>query len=384
MSDSPWRNPNTAIVHAGRDLHMAAGQPFNPPVVRWSSVIYDDLDSLQKAEKDGNISYGSNGNPTAQALADWITTLEGGAGTCLYSTGLAAIAQVLLFFLRPGDHVLLTDAIYGPVRRLATEYLRPMGIEFDYYRATQSDLANQIRPNTRMIYAEVPGSQTFEMADLPALAALCKARGLMLVADNSWGSGLLYSPLRLGADISVMALTKYIAGHSDLLMGSITANVTYWPQLRHLNQVVGNTVSPDDAYLVLRGARSMAARLKMHQNNALQVAKWLLQNPAVARVHYLALPEDPGHGLFLRDCKGANGLLSFEFSNPDAWLVKPFVAALKLFKVAYSWGGHESLVIPVEQHRIPDAKGPALRLHVGLEDPADLIADLQAGFAAIR
>lgn len=387
MPIPPAPRPATSIVQAGRDPHMGAGRPYNPPVVRWSTVIFSDLASMRSAERDGEISYGANGNPTAQALADWLTELEGGYGTQLFATGLAAIAQTFQAFLRPGQHVLLSDAVYGPVRRLAQQYLTAFGIEFDYYAADGSDVAARIRPNTRMIYAEVPGSLCFEMCDLPALAALCRQHDLLLAADNSWGSGLLYNPLQLGADISLMALTKYVAGHSDVMMGSVTTKQAQWSTLARMSRAVGNTVSPDDAYLVLRGARTLAARLAMHQSHALRVAHWLQKCPEVARVLYPALPDDPGHALFLRDCQGANGLLSFEFKSRIEGLLERFVAALSLFKLGYSWGGFESLVSVVDGLRsVADwrGNGPMLRLHVGLEDPDDLIRDLEAGFAAIR
>lgn len=239
-----------------------------------------------------------------------------------------------------------------------------------------------IKTNTRMIYAEVPGSLTFEMCDLPALAQLCKAKSMLLAVDNSWGSGVLYKPLELGADISLMALTKYMAGHSDVMMGSVSTTQTHWQTLKTMNTAVGNTVSPDDAYLVLRGARSLAARMAMHERHAMQVAQWLQDQPEVARVLYPALPSDPGHALWKRDFHGCNGLLSFEFKTADRQVLDRFTGALTLFGIGYSWGGFESLVTEIEQHGPDRGMGPMLRLQVGLESPDDLIADLQNGFAA--
>lgn len=379
---------DTRIVHAGRDLDSGGGRPVNPPVVRWSSVLFDDLAHMRETEAQGQLSYGANGNPTAQALEAFVTELEGGHGTRLYPTGLAAIAQMFQAYLRPGDHVLITDAVYGPVRRLAKDYLEPFGIEYSFFATDGSDVESRLQPNTRMVYAEVPGSLAYEMCDLPALSILCKRRGVLLAVDNTWGSGVIYRPLQLGADISVMALTKYIAGHSDVMMGSVTTTEDCWQPLARMNTAVGNTVSPDDAYLVLRGARTVRARLALHQQNALKVAAWLQGRNEVVRVLHPALPEDPGHALWKRDCTGANGLLSFEFKQRDNTVIDRFVAALTLFGVGYSWGGYESLVSVVTSRgtrTVADwsQNGPMIRLHIGLENPDDLIHDLEQAFAAI-
>lgn len=393
MSQDKPRSAYTDLVHGGRQAGSGHGLPVNPPVVRLSTVLFEDLEALRGAERavggpTRSLTYGANGNPTAFALEDVINRLEGAHGTCLYPTGLAAIAHVFQAFLRPGQHVLITDAVYTPVRRLARTLLDAFGIEYDYYAADGSDISALIKPNTRMIYAEVPGSLAFEMCDLPALSRLCKARGLLLAVDNSWGSGVLYRPLQLGADISLMALTKYVGGHSDVMMGSVSVAEAHWSTLKTMCTAVGNTVSPDDAYLVLRGARTLAARLAMHQAHAMQVALWLQQQPQVARVLYPALPDDPGHALWKRDCHGCNGLLSFEFATAGQAQVDHFVAALQLFGVGYSWGGYESLVSQVQQagtRTVEDwsQRGLMLRLHVGLEHPDELIADLASGFAAL-
>jgi cystathionine beta-lyase len=383
----------TALVQRSRSTGSGAGTPVNPPVVRISTVLFDDLQSLRAAQAkagtgpERSLTYGADGNPTAFALEDLLSKLEGAYGTCLYPTGLAAVAQMFQAFLRPGQHVLITDAVYGPVRRLARTLLEAFGIEYDFYSADAQGMEALIKPNTRMIYAEVPGSQGFEMCDLPALARLCKQRGLLLAVDNSWGSGVLYRPLALGADISLMALTKYVAGHSDVMMGSVSTTPGHWQTLKSMSTAVGNTVSPDDAYLVLRGARTLAARLAMHQKHAMQVALWLQSHPHVARVLYPALPGDPGHALWKRDCLGSNGLLSFEFKAREPGMLDRFVGALKLFGVGYSWGGYESLVTEFDPRHVRSIDdwndcGPMLRLHVGLESTEDLIADLRAGFVA--
>ncbi|WP_116800082.1 cystathionine beta-lyase [Pseudomonas syringae] len=378
---------HTALSQRGRSAGSGPGIAVNPPVVRLSTVLFDSLESLRQAEirttgPERSLTYGANGNLTAFALQDLISELEGAHGTCLYPTGLAAVAQMFQSFLRPGDHVLITESVYGPVRRLAKTMLTAFDIQFDFYAADGSNVESLLKANTRMIYAEVPGSLTFDMCDLPALSQLCKARNLLLAVDNSWGSGVLYKPLELGADISLMALTKYVAGHSDVMMGSVSTTEAHWHTLKTMNTAVGNTVSPDDAYLVLRGARSLAARMAMHERHALQIAQWLQAQPQVARVLYPALPDDPGHAIWKRDFHGCNGLLSFEFNTADRQVLDRFTGALKLFGIGYSWGGFESLITEVEQHGPERGAGPMLRLQVGLESPEDLIADLRNGFAA--
>ncbi|MDF5893697.1 cystathionine beta-lyase [Pseudomonas syringae] len=378
---------HTALSQRGRSAGSGPGIAVNPPVVRLSTVLFDSLESLRQAEirttgPERSLTYGANGNPTAFALQDLISELEGAHGTCLYPTGLAAVAQMFQSFLRPGDHVLITESVYGPVRRLAKTMLTAFDIQFDFYATDGSNVESLLKANTRMIYAEVPGSLTFDMCDLPALSQLCKARNLLLAVDNSWGSGVLYKPLELGADISLMALTKYVAGHSDVMMGSVSTTEAHWHTLKTMNTAVGNTVSPDDAYLVLRGARSLAARMAMHERHALQIAQWLQAQPQVARVLYPALPDDPGHAIWKRDFHGCNGLLSFEFNTADRQVLDRFTGALKLFGIGYSWGGFESLITEVEQHGPERGAGPMLRLQVGLESPEDLIADLRNGFAA--
>ncbi|MGN2432110.1 cystathionine beta-lyase [Pseudomonas syringae] len=387
MPHSKDPRAHTALSQRGRSASSGPGLAVNPPVVRISTVLFDSLDSLREAEMrtkgpERSLTYGANGNPTAFALQDLVSELEGAHGTCLYPTGLAAVAQMFQSFLRPGDHVLLTESVYGPVRRLANTLLKAFDIQFDFYAADGSDVESMIKANTRMIYAEVPGSLTFDMCDLPALSQLCKAKSLLLAVDNSWGSGVLYKPLELGADISLMALTKYVAGHSDVMMGSVSTTENHWQTLKTMNTAVGNTVSPDDAYLVLRGARSLAARMAMHERHAMQVAQWLQGQPQVARVLYPALPDDSGHAIWKRDFHGCNGLLSFEFKTADRQVLDRFVSALKLFGIGYSWGGFESLVTEIEQHGPDRGAGPMLRLQIGLESPEDLIADLQNGFAA--
>lgn len=376
----------TRLVHAARTVKGNGGRAVNVPVTRLSTVLFDNLQQMRDArnrrDHERVLSYGARGNPTAFALEDLVTELEGGHRTRLFSTGLAAVAQTLLAYLRPGDHVLITDAVYWPVRRLAEDFLQPFGIEVSYFTADGLGLEAQLQANTRMVYVEIPGSHLYELSDLPAIAALCKPRGILLAADNTYGSGYLYRPLTLGADISIMALTKYLCGHSDVVMGSVCTTEAAWEPLSRMSDSFGNTVSPDDAYLVLRGARTLAARLDVHERQALEVAYWLQAHPQVKRVFHPALPDHPGHALWKRDFTGSNGLLSFEFADAEPGQVGRFIGALELFGLGASWGGFESLitVAEVSAHSAGQALNPVLRLHIGLEDVGALIEDLRRGF----
>lgn len=380
----------TRLIHAARTEKGQGGRAVNVPVTRISTVLFDNLAQMRdaRARRDSErvLTYGARGNPTSHALEDLVTELEGGYRTRLYGTGLAAAAQVFLAYLRPGDHVLITDAVYSPVRKLAREFLQPFGIEVSYFAPDGKGLEAQLQANTRLVYAEVPGSLLYELCDLPAIAALCKPRNILLAVDNTWGSGYLYRPLALGADISIMALTKYLGGHSDVMMGSVCTTAAAWPALGRMSDTFGNAVSADDAYLVLRGARTLASRLDVHERGAVEIAQWLQAQPQVKRVFHPALPEHPGHALWRRDFTGSNGLLSFELVNADAAYVERLIDGLQLFGLGASWGGYESLVTVADTKDRDSAAdrglNPVVRLHIGLEDVAALIEDLQRGFAA--
>jgi len=379
----------TRLVHAARTVKGSGGRAVNVSVTRLSTVLFDNLQQMRdaRARRDHErvLSYGARGNPTAFALEDLITELEGGHRTRLFSTGLAAVAQTFLAYLRPGDHVLITDAVYTPVRHLAENFLIPFGIQVSFFAADGFGLEALLQANTKMVYTEVPGSLLYEMSDLPAIARLCKSRGILLAVDNTWGSGYLYRPLTLGADISIMALTKYLCGHSDVVMGSVCTSEAAWSALSRMSDSFGNTVSPDDAYLVLRGARTLAARLEVHERQALEVAHWLQNHPQVRQVFHPALPEHSGHALWQRDFSGSNGLLSFELADSDPNQLELFIGALELFGLGASWGGFESLITAadVKEHsRQGQPFNPVLRLHIGLEDVGALIKDLQRGFEA--
>jgi cystathionine beta-lyase len=381
----------TRLVHAARTEPGGGGRSVNVPVTRLSTVLFDNLAQMRdaRARRDSErvLSYGARGNPTAFALEDLVTELEGGYRTRLFGTGLAAVAQTFLAYLRPGDHVLITDAVYAPVRRLAREFLEPFGIQVSYFAPDGSDLQARLQSNSKMVYTEVPGSLLYELCDLPAIAALCKPRGILLAVDNTWGSGYLYRPLALGADISIMALTKYLCGHSDVVMGSVCTRKEVWPALASMSDNFGATVSPDDAYLVLRGARTLATRLDVHERQALEVAHWLQAHPQVKQVFHPALPDHPGHALWQRDFTGSNGLLSFELKEADATYVERFINALQLFGLGASWGGYESLITVTDtgdrNGAVHRSLNPVLRLHVGLEDVEALIEDLGRGFEAL-
>jgi cystathionine beta-lyase len=369
------------------------GRAVNPPVVRASTILFDDVAHLTDIRRRRNdervLSYGARGNPTAYALEDAITGLEGGYRTRLLPTGLAAITQTLIAYLRPGDHVLISDAVYEPVRHFARQFFERFAIDYSFYAADGKDVEAQLRPHTRLIYAESPGSLAYEIVDLPALARLAHSHDILVAADNTWGAGYLYRPLALGADIVVSAPTKYLSGHSDVVMGAVTTTQAAWDPVNRSLDAHGMTVSPDDAWLILRGSRTLAARLPIHAAGALRVAQWLQTQPAVARVFHPALPDDPHHALWRRDFSGSNGLLSFALKDPAESTAIRFIDALRLFSIGASWGGFESLVVPANMRQartVTDwSQYPFLiRLHVGLEDTDDLIADLEQALTVLR
>lgn len=383
------RSRTTRLVQAGRPDHGSGTRPVNPPVMRTSTVVFDTVAQWRAARERRRtqqvLSYGARGTETTFALENALAELEGGARTKLYPTGLAATAAVLLACLRPGDHLLVTDAVYQPVRELCAELLEPLGIVCEFYAADGCDVERRLRPETRLIYAEVPGSLLNEMTDLPQLARLAQRHGALLAVDNTWASGWLFNPLAHGADISILAVTKYIAGHSDVMMGAAVCNERAFALVGRTSEALGLTASPDDAALALRGLRTLDARLALHGQHALAVAQWLQQRPEVARVFYPPLPQDPGHALWQRDFKGGNGLLTLELHDASPHRRDAFIDALRLFAIGSSWGGFESLALPVEPAGARtvsswEGRGSFVRLHIGLEEPADLIEDLAQAF----
>jgi cysteine-S-conjugate beta-lyase len=389
-------SPATRLVTAGRRSEWT-GAVVNPPVWRASTHLYENAADLAKGRSnaDGNFYYGRRGAPTQWALAEALTELEpGAAGTMLYPSGVAAIAGVLLALLRPGDVLLMTDNAYEPTRTIGRGFLSEFGIGIRFFDPLDIDSFREaICDNSRVALFEAPGSLTMEVPDMTALFATARARGLVSVFDNTWASPLGYPALERGADISLMSLTKHVGGHSDLMMGSAAAGPELYTRLRRTAQSLGQVVSPDDAALALRGLRTLGVRLERETASALEIAQWLSARPEVARVMCPMLPGSPGHENWQRDFTGGCGLFSLIFRGGDAETRGRFIDALELFGIGFSWGGYESLVVPVDPAPIRSVTrwpfaGMAeedrfgVRLSIGLEDPADLIADLEAGLKA--
>ena len=399
MSDEDKRRPLTKLAQAGRRAEWTGmpGQPggiVSPPVWRASTILYDDVAHLRKAAGSSTherLFYGRKGTPTAWSLADALTEMEPGAeGTMLFPSGVAAIACALMTVLKPGDRLLMVDSAYDPTRSFCEQMLRNYGIETIYYdpQAVSLDVYLTAGP-IRALFLESPGSLTFEVQDIPALTAWAKANGIVTLMDNSWATPLYFPALAHGVDITILACTKYIVGHSDVMMGSATASATWFAKLRQTAYVFGQMVSPDDAWLTSRGLRTLGVRLAQHRDSALAVAHWLRTQPGVARVLHPALPDCPGHALWQRDFSGSTGLFSVVLERGDEAARAALIDGLSHFGIGYSWGGFESLALPVDPARYRsatrwEAEGPLVRLHIGLEDPADLIADLDAGLGRFR
>lgn len=382
------RKPATRLVTGGRRKEWT-GAVVNPPVWRASTHLYDsvaDLRAGKASNEDGRFFYGRRGSPTQWALAEALTELEPGAhGTMLFPSGVSAIACALLAVLRPGDVLLMADSSYDPTRSYAEAFLKKWGVETRYYDPLiGAGIADLICERTRAIMMESPGSLTFEVQDVPAICAAAKERGITTLLDNTWAASHFFRGIEHGVDIAILAGTKYIVGHSDVMLGSITCGEKYWQRVRRTAQQLGQVISPDDAYLALRGLRTLDVRMRQHQDAALKIARWLADQPRVARVLHPALPDCPGHAIWQRDFSGSAGLFSFVMDGGDADAVAAFVDGLALFGIGYSWGGYESLALPVDP--APDrtatewkAEGPVIRLNIGLEDCADLIVDLAKG-----
>nr|WKF55815.1 Cystathionine beta-lyase MetC [Paraburkholderia busanensis] len=372
----------TRLMLAGRDPGAYHGF-VNPPVYHGSTVLSPTTHDLLNRTQP--YIYGRRGTPTSDALEHALCELEGGAGAVLCPSGLSACTLALLTCLSPGDHLLMTANVYGPVRHACDGVLRRMGIDTTYYDPlVGADLAPLIRPRTRAIYVESPGSYTFEVQDVATLANVAHAHGLTVIADNSWATPLFYRPHDHGVDLSIQAGTKYLVGHSDAMLGTVSANAASWPALKQLHGDLGLCVGPDDMYLALRGLRTLGVRLRQHQDNAHAVASWLRQQPQVNGVLYPAFDDCPGHALWKRDFKGASGLFSVILHAAPDTALAAMLDPLELVGLGYSWGGFESLAVPFDlaEHRIAShwpAGSIGVRLHIGLEDPADLIADLAAG-----
>jgi cystathionine beta-lyase len=376
----------TRLLHSGRHPADHAGA-VNVPVYRASTIIHPTVERLENTPT--NFGYGRRGTPTTRGLEEAVCELEGGARTALTPSGLSACNAALLAVLGAGDHLLMVDTVYAPTRAFCRGPLQRFGIETSYYapNITPAELESLIRPNTKAIFLESPGSGTFEVQDLAALAGVAKRRGVTVLVDNTWATALLFKPLAHGADISICAATKYLVGHADVLIGTITANAETATRMMDFHGKFGLTTSGDDAYLTQRGMRTLAVRMAEHARTALTLAQWFQARPEVARVLYPALESDPGHALWQRDFAGASGLFGVELKPVAKSAVAAMMDGYKIFGMGWSWGGYESLAVTTRIERTQPGyrpAGPLLRFHAGLEDPNDLIADLEAGFARLN
>ena len=379
----------TRLVTAGRDTKAQKGF-VNPPVVRGSTVLYPTADDLHAHR--GEFQYGRRGTPTTRAFQDLLMALEGPqcAGVGIAPSGLAAISTTLLAVAKAGDHVLVCDNAYRPTRNFCNGLLARYGVETTYFDPLVGAAIEKLfKPNTRAVMVEAPGSQSFEMSDIPAIAAAAHTLGALVIDDNTWATPLYHRSLEQGVDISIQAGTKYIGGHSDIMFGTISANTKAWPLLSEAVRLLGVCAGPDDVFLALRGMRTLAVRLAQHYRSALELARWLASRPEVIRVLHPAMEGDPGHAIWKRDFTGASGLFSIVLRPKSQAAVDAMLDNLKLFGMGYSWGGFESLAIPFDCTEYRTATqwapgGPTLRLHIGLENVEDLKADLERGFAAFN
>jgi cysteine-S-conjugate beta-lyase len=382
---------DTVLAHSGRSSERPG--PINVPVYRASTVAFDSVEATERAtaSRFEGMYYGRFGTPTTFALEETVAKLEGGYRGIAVSSGLAAIAATIQAFAKTGDHILVPDSVYGPVRHLCDGVLAGLGIETTYYDPlVAGKIEALVRPRTRLMYFESPGSLTFEVQDVPAMLAVARKHAIPTAIDNTWATPYYYSAVAAGVDVSVHSATKYIGGHSDLLLGMIVTNESCYDAVRSTVVALGFSAAADEAWLALRGLRTLAVRLERHNASGLAVAEWLAKRPEVTRVLHPALAACPGHELWKRDFSGASGLFSLVLGprfTPES--VRAMIDGLELFSIGYSWGGYESLALlaHVEQGRTATQwieKGAVIRLHVGLEDPRDLIADLEAGLQRLE
>lgn len=385
------KHKDTLLAHLGRDAERFDGA-VNTPVVRASTILAKTV-----AEFEGRYPrrfsgpfYGRFGTATSKAFEDAVAKLEGGYRAIALPSGLAAVTAALMGFLKSGDHLLMVDTAYGPTRKFCDDMLPRHGVATTYYDPRiGAGIGALMRTETRVVFCETPGSLTFEMQDVPAIAEVAHRHGAVVLADNTWGTPYHFPAFARGVDVSIHAATKYISGHSDVMLGVAVANEACWNPLREAVAAYGFSVSADDCYLGLRGLRTLGVRLARHQDNALKVAYWLQSRPEVARIAYPALPDDPGYALWKRDFSGACGLFGVEFKLVPQAAADAFIDALELFGIGASWGGFESLAMPVHAEKLrtatkPENEGPMVRLHIGLEDGDELIADLERGLTALR
>jgi cystathionine beta-lyase len=378
------RRKDTRLVELGRDPALHAGA-VNTPVYRVSTVLFPDVETMRTEAQP--YTYGRRGTPTTRALEQALCELEGGTRTVLTPSGLSACTLAILTACSAGDHILVTDSVYGPARVFCQKLGKRYGFSTTYFEpCIGADIAKQFRPETKAVFLESPGSFTFEVQDVPAIAKVAHERGAAVILDNTWATPLHFNALAHGADLSVQAVTKYISGHADVMMGSVTANAAWEGRLVEAHGTIGLCSSGDEAYLAMRGLRTLGVRLRRHQESAIEIATWLKSRPEVARVLYPPLHDDAGHALWKRDFTGACGLFSIVLNPVADKAVAAMCDGLEHFGLGYSWGGFESLIVPGHMPRSfpPKLEGPMLRLHIGLEDVEDLKADLAHGFERLR
>ena len=388
-------HPDTILEHVGRDPAKNFGI-VNPPVYHASTVIFPSLKTLLETRVDRasgafeGITYGREGTPTTRAFEEAITQLEGGYRAVTLPCGLGAIASSLMAFLKAGDHLLMPDQLYAPARQFCDDVLAKFGVEVTYYDGTVGDgIRALMKPNTTVVYLESPGSLTFEIQDVPAITRVAKKHSATVVMDNTWASPIFFHPFSHGVDVVIHAATKYISGHSDLMLGVAVCNRASFVPVKKTASTAGYCGGPDDIYIALRGLRTLGVRMRRHYESALAVAAWLQKRPEVHRVHYPALPEDPGYRIWKRDFLGASGLFGFTLKSCSDRAFAAFLDHMDLFKLGYSWGGYESLMVPTYPSTLRsstrwEAPGPSIRIHVGLENVNDLLDDLECGFARLR
>jgi cystathionine beta-lyase len=389
------RQISTTLGHAGRDPAKNFGI-VNPPVYHASTVVFTTLEVLLETRRDRasgayeGITYGREGTPTTRAFEEAITALEGGYRAVTFPCGLGAIASSLMAFLKAGDHLLMPDQLYGPARAFCDDVLIKFGVDVTYYDGRiGSGIAALMKKNTAVVYLESPGSLTFEMQDVGAIAGAARRQGAFVLMDNTWASPIFFNPLQHGVDISIHAATKYISGHSDLMLGVAVCNERSFLPVRKISSTAGYCAGPDDVYMALRGLRTLGLRMRQHQESALVIAQWLQQRPEVQRVMYPALPDDPGYEIWKRDYRGASALFGFTLKPVSDKAFAAFLDHMELIKLGYSWGGYESLMVPTYPATLRSSttweeSGPSVRIHIGLEDTGDLIADLEDGFGRLR
>jgi cysteine-S-conjugate beta-lyase len=374
----------TKLTQLGRDPALHAGA-VNTPVYRVSTVLFPDLETLETQSQP--YTYGRRGTPTTRALEGAICELEGGARTVLTPSGLSACTLAIMTVCGSGDHILVTDSVYGPTKTFCERVGKRFGIAAEYFEPTiGAEIATRFRPETKAVFLESPGSLTFEVLDVPAIVAEARARGIAVVMDNTWATPLHFAALKHGVDLCLHSATKYIAGHADAIMGTITANGAWQERLAETHGDLGLCSAGDEAFLALRGLRSLGVRLQRHQESATEIAAWLKTRQEVARVLYPPLHDDPGHALWKRDFTGACGLLGMVLKPASRRALRAMIDGMNLFSIGYSWGGFESLILPAHVCRTfpRHDEGPLVRLHIGLEDVDDLKADLDSAFRRLR